>query len=45
MKKVLILQNDPPETLGLYEIYLAKKTELTLIHTYYMKQKEVDKNV
>lgn len=36
MKKVLIIQNDPPETLGQYEKYLNKNTELTLIHAYKM---------
>lgn len=36
-KKVLILQNDPPETLGAYEAYLREVTDLTLIHAYRMK--------
>lgn len=40
MKKVLIVQNDPPETLGLYEKYLNENTNLTLIHAYNMKQKD-----
>lgn len=34
MNKVLIIQNDPPETLGLYEKYLRENTDLTLIHAY-----------
>ncbi|MBN2334417.1 type 1 glutamine amidotransferase [Candidatus Bathyarchaeota archaeon] len=38
VKRVLIIQNDPPETLGLYEKLLREKTELTLIHAYNMKQ-------
>ncbi len=36
MKKVLIIQNDAPEKLGLYEEYLQKNTELTLVHAYEM---------
>ncbi|MCW4050794.1 MAG: type 1 glutamine amidotransferase [Candidatus Bathyarchaeota archaeon] len=44
-KRVLIIQNDPPETLGLYETYLRQKTHLTLIHAYTMKQGEEFPNV
>jgi GMP synthase-like glutamine amidotransferase len=40
MKKVLIIQNDPPETLGLYEKYLDENSDLTLIHAYSMKKKD-----
>ena len=40
MEKVLIIQNDPPETLGLYEEYLRENTDLTLIHAYKMGQHE-----
>jgi GMP synthase (glutamine-hydrolysing) len=40
MKKVLIIQNDPPETLGLYEKYLDENSDLTLIHAYIMKKKD-----
>jgi GMP synthase (glutamine-hydrolysing) len=35
--KVLVVQNDPPETLGLYEEYLRDNTDLTLIQAYRMK--------
>ena len=38
MQKVLIIQNDPAETLGLYEQYLRENTDLTLIHAYTMGQ-------
>ena len=38
MHRVLIIQNDPPETLGLYEEYLRQNTDLTLIHAYQMAQ-------
>lgn len=34
MKRVLIIQNDPPETLGLYETYLRKRAAVTLIKAY-----------
>lgn len=34
MHRVLIIQNDPTETLGLYKEYLRENTELTLIHAY-----------
>lgn len=37
MKKVLIIQNDPPETLGTYERFLRENTDLTLIKAYEMK--------
>jgi len=40
MHKVLIIQNDPPETLGLYEQYLKAKTDLTLIHAYKMNHSQ-----
>lgn len=36
MHRVLIIQNDPPETLGLYEKYLQENTDLTLIQAYKM---------
>jgi len=39
-KRVLIIQNDPPETLGLYESRLREKAEATLIHAYMMKPQE-----
>ena len=38
MNKVLIIQNDPPETLGLYEHLLREKTELTHIKAYEMSE-------
>jgi GMP synthase (glutamine-hydrolysing) len=38
--RVLIIQNDPPENLGLYESYLREKAEVTLIHAYDMKRGE-----
>jgi len=38
MQQVLIIQNDPPETLGLYEQYLKENTKLTLLHAYKMEQ-------
>lgn len=38
MQRVLIIQNDPPEALGLYEQYLRENTDLTLIHAYKMDQ-------
>jgi len=37
MRRVLIIQNDPPETLGLYEQYLREKTDLTIIYAYNLK--------
>jgi GMP synthase (glutamine-hydrolysing) len=40
MNQALIIQNDPPETLGLYEKYLHENTDLTIIRAYNMKQKE-----
>jgi len=40
LNKVLIIQNDPPETLGLYESYLRENTELTLIKAHEMKPQE-----
>ena len=36
-KRVLIIQNDPPETLGLYESRLREKADVTLIHAYMIK--------
>jgi GMP synthase-like glutamine amidotransferase len=39
-KRVLIIQNDPPETLGLYETYVREKADATLIHAYRMKPSE-----
>ena len=36
----MIIQNDPPETLGFYEEYLKENTDLTLIHAYQMGQHE-----
>ncbi len=40
MNKVLIIQNDPPETLGLYETILNDTTELTLIKAYEMNEED-----
>jgi len=40
LSKVLIIQNDPPETLGLYETYLREQTELKLIKAYEMKTED-----
>jgi len=40
-KRVLIIQNDSPETLGNYETYLEKKADLTLVHAYRMEKKEL----
>lgn len=40
MKRVLIIQNDPPETLGLYEKYLRAKTKVTLLKAYEMAANE-----
>ena len=40
MQRVLIIQNDPPETLGLYEKYLKENTDLHLIHAYKMGYNE-----
>ncbi|MBD3206557.1 hypothetical protein GF319_09485 [Candidatus Bathyarchaeota archaeon] len=40
-KRVLIIQNDPPETLGTYERYLRKKSELSLIKAYKMMVQDV----
>ena len=40
MARVLIIQNDPPETLGLYEKYLRKNSDLTLIHAYEMNSED-----
>jgi len=39
-KRVLIIQNDWPETLGLYETYLQEKSEATLVHAYNMEPNE-----
>jgi GMP synthase-like glutamine amidotransferase len=39
-KRVLIIQNDSPETLGIYESRLREKAEATLIHAYMMKPQE-----
>jgi len=39
-KRALIIQNDEPENLGLYEGNLRDKSEVTLIHAYSMKPKE-----
>lgn len=36
MQQVLIIQNDPLENLGLFELYLRAHTELTVIHAYEM---------
>jgi GMP synthase-like glutamine amidotransferase len=41
LNKVLIIQNDPPETLGLYEKYLGENSELTVLHAYDMRTKDV----
>jgi GMP synthase (glutamine-hydrolysing) len=38
--RVLIIQNDPPETLGTYEAYLREKAEVTLIQAYEMKPRQ-----
>ena len=40
VKRVLVIQNDAPETLGLYEALLREKTELTLVHAYEMREHE-----
>jgi GMP synthase (glutamine-hydrolysing) len=40
MARVLIIQNDPPETLGLYEKYLKTYSDLTLIHAYKMNSED-----
>ena len=39
-KRSLIIQNDEPETLGLYENNLREKSEVTLIHAYSLKPQE-----
>lgn len=40
VKRVLVIQNDAPEALGLYETFLREKTELTLIHAYRMRESD-----
>ena len=40
-KRVLIIQNDAPETLGTYERYLRKISDLSLIQAYKMKDQDV----
>lgn len=40
MNRVLIIQNDPPETLGLYETYLKEHTDITFIKAYEMKPQD-----
>ncbi len=40
MKRVLIIQNDPPETLGLYETYLWERVPITLIKAYELPETE-----
>jgi GMP synthase (glutamine-hydrolysing) len=40
MKRVLIIQNDPPETLGLYETYLWERAALTLVKAYELPDSE-----
>ncbi len=40
VKRVLVIQNDAPEALGLYETFLREKTDLTLIHAYRMRESE-----
>ena len=40
MKRVLIIQNDPPETLGLYETYLWERAAVTLIKAYELSETE-----
>lgn len=40
MKRVLIIQNDPPETLGLYETYLWERAAVTLIKAYELPEDE-----
>jgi GMP synthase (glutamine-hydrolysing) len=40
MKRVLIIQNDPPETLGLYETYLWDRAAVTLIKAYELPEDE-----
>ena len=40
VKRALVIQNDAPETLGLYEAFLREKTELTLVHAYRMKESD-----
>jgi GMP synthase-like glutamine amidotransferase len=39
-KRVLIIQNDKPETLGLYESRLRERADVTLIQAYNMKHNE-----
>jgi GMP synthase (glutamine-hydrolysing) len=41
MKRVLIIQNDPPETLGLYETYLWDRAAVTLLKAYEMPEDEL----
>lgn len=40
MKRVLIIQNDPPETLGLYESYLWDRAAVSLIKAYGLSEDE-----
>lgn len=40
MKRVLIIQNDPPETLGLYETYLWERAAVNLIKAYELPEEE-----
>ena len=40
MKRVLIIQNDPPETLGLYETYLRERASVTLLKAYEMLEND-----
>ena len=40
MKRVLVIQNDPPETLGLYETYLRERAAVTLIKAYELPETE-----
>jgi len=39
-KRALIIQNDKPETLGLYESRLRERAEVALIHAYEMKPRD-----
>lgn len=40
MKRVLIIQNDPPETLGLYEKFLLERASVALIKAYELPESE-----
>lgn len=40
MKRILLIQNDPPETLGLYESYLWDRADVSLIKAYDLPEDE-----